>query len=235
MSSYNLQVLVEENELQMEIWDYPYRPGFMFQQYRALDESKTFAYEALAILKNADGSPLPNAVFFDQLRNMDEAWHIEVDRFLVPLAIIAAAEKKRLPVAVNVHLATACDAKFIKLVTEVIKQSGLKQSDVLFEIVEPHVPTRDQVRCLEKISARLVGPEGFTLIIDDHDFETGEERLQNLAPVCDMVKIDMKDTKPGIDLIKSQYPHLSVVVERVTFNDRDNVFALYPSVFVQGI
>ncbi len=219
----------------MEIWDHPHRPGFMFQQYRDVDENKITAYEALAILKNADGTPLANNIYFDRLRDMPADWQVRADKFLVPLAIKAAAEKKRLPVAVNVHLASLCDSEFLTLVEDVISSTDLKKSDVMFEIVEPHVPTRDQARCLEKVSARLIGDEGYVLIIDDHDFENGEDRLAGLALVCDMVKIDMKDTKPGVELIRDRYPHLSIVVERVTFNDRKNVFASYPGVLTQGI
>ena len=220
---------------QMEIWNNPNPPGFMFQQYRAVDEKTVTAYEALAILKNPDGSLLPNSHYFDQLRNMDSQWQVAVDKYLVPLAIRTAAEKKRIPVAVNVHVAALCDDDFLKLVHDMMGEAGLKNSDVLFEIVEPHVPTREQMRCLEKISARLIGVEGFVLIIDDHDFETGHDRLENLAPVCDMVKIDMKDARPGVEILRGQHPHLSIVVERVTFNDREKIFASYPGVFTQGI
>lgn len=219
----------------MEIWNNPNPPGFMFQQYRTVDENQVTAYEALAMLRNPDGSPLPNGLYFDQLRNMDSEWQIAVDRYLVPLAIKAAADKKRLPVAVNVHVATLCDDKFLNLVHAMIETACLKNSDVMFEIVEPHVPTRDQVRCLEKLSARLLGERGFVLIIDDHDFETGDERLEMLAPVCDVVKIDKKDAKPGVKILQDKYSHLSIVVERVTFNDRQNVFADHPGVMVQGI
>ncbi len=219
----------------MEIWEHAHLPGFMFQQYRDIDENKITAYEALAILKNADGSSLANSIYFDRLRDMNAELQVKADKFLVPLAIKAAAEKKRLPVAVNVHLATLCDNEFLSMIDDVISSAELKKSDILFEIVEPHIPVREQVRCLEKISSRLIGDDGYVLIIDDHDFETGEERLKCLASVCDMVKIDMKDAKPGIEIIRNSYPHLSIVVERVTFNERQNVFASYPGVLTQGI
>lgn len=225
----------KETKAQMEIWNNPNPPSFMFQQYRTVDENQVTAYEALAILKNADGSSLANNLYFDQLRNMDSEWQISVDRYLVPLAIKAAADKKRLPVAINVHVATLCDDKFLSVMYAAINAAELKKSDVMFEIVEPHVPTRDQVRCLEKLSARMVGDQGFVLIIDDHDFETGDDRLERLAPVCDMVKIDKKDAKPGVKILQDKYAHLSIVVERVTFNDRQNVFADHPGVLVQGI
>lgn len=219
----------------MEIWDHPHRPGFMFQQYRDVDENKVTAYEALAVLKNADGSALANNIYFDRLRDMPSEWQVKADKFLVPLAIAAAVEKKRLPVAVNVHLSSLCEPEFLALVDDLIDTKALKKGDVMFEIVEPHVPTREQVRCLEKISSRLIGDKGYVLIIDDHDFEIGEDRLEGLAPVCDMVKIDMKDAKPGVEILKSRFSHLSIVVERVTFNDRENIFANYPGVLTQGI
>lgn len=224
-----------ESSVQMEIWKNPNPPSFMFQQYRMVDESQVTAYEALAILRNADGSALANNLYFDQLRNMDSEWQVAVDKYLVPLAIKAAAQKKRLPVAVNVHVATLCNAQFLQMVKDTIAEGGLRNSDVLFEIVEPHVPTREQIKSIEKISSLTTGEKGFVLIIDDHDFETGRDRLEKLAPLCEMVKIDMKDAKPGVEILRGEYSHLSIVLERVTFNDRAAVFSQYPGVLVQGI
>lgn len=223
-----------ENEIKMEIWDNPHPPAFKFQQYRAADETKILPYEALAILKNADGSQLANAAYFDQLRDMTPEWQIAVDRFLVPLAIQCAAEKKRLPVAVNVHLASLFDEIFMKAIDLVIDKSGLQKNQVMFEIVEPHVPNEEQIAKLTDISSRTT-ENGFALIIDDHDFDSGHERLRLLAPFCDMVKIDLVQAAEGFQLLRTNYPHLSIVLERVTFNDREDVFAKYPGVFAQGI
>jgi len=235
MSPRYSQALRKEDDLQMEIWDSPHPPGFMFQQYRSFDDKKASPYEALAILKNADGSSLANNLFFDELRGMDPEWQLAVDRFLVPLAIKAAADKKRLPVAVNVHVSSLINEEFLKLVRQTMAACGLNQTDVLFEIVEPHIPSAEQVEKLAAISIRTNPENGFSLIIDDHDFETGEDRLRLLAPFCDMVKIDMSQAAEGFTLLQNSYPHLGIVLERVTFNDRDLIFALYPGVLVQGI
>lgn len=226
--------LRKEKELTMELWDNPHLPAFKFQQYRAADETKILPYEALAILKHPDGSALTNDIFFDQLRAMTPDLQIAVDRFLVPLAIKCAAEKKRLPVAVNVHLASLFDAKFMKSIDIVIEQSGLHKHQVLFEIVEPHVPNAEQVEALKALSSRTTA-DGYSLIIDDHDFEHGHDRLRLLAPLCEIVKINLAQAAEGHALLRKAYPHLKIVLERVTFNERDDVFTRYPDVYVQGI
>ena len=225
----------QEIDASMEIWNNPHKPGFMFQQYRSIDEAKVSPYEVLAILKNADGSPLANSIYFDELRQMSSEWQIEADRYLVPLAIQAAVEKKRLPVAVNIHLATLFDDGFLDVMRLLIQKMGIEQKNVLFEIVEPHVPTDEQIKKLKDISARTNPESGFVLIIDDHNFETGHDRITLLAPFCDMVKIDMDQAPDGFQFLRKNYPHLSIVLERVTFNDREKVFTLYPGVAVQGI
>ncbi len=226
--------LFKGDRLRMEIWENPHKPGFKFQQYRS-DTGKTCPYEALAVLKNFDGTPLANDLYFDTLRNMDPAWQLEVDRYLVPLAILEAAGKKRLPVAVNVHLTSLIEDKFMSLIDAVMQECGLTHKDVMFEIVEPHVPTPDQAAALRKISSLHNKQDGFVLIIDDHSFKDGHERLQRLAPLCEMVKIDMEQASDGVAYLRQHYPHLEIVLERVTFNDREQVFAMYPGVSVQGI
>lgn len=223
------------NALPMHIIDNPHAPGFMFQQYRSVDENSVAAYEALAKLKNKDGTPLANVDFFDELRGASEEWQITVDRFLVPLAIQAAAEKNKLPVAINVHICSLIDDIFQQIVQEAMSKAGVDKKDIWFEIVEPHVPTDAQIIKLKNLSKRTNPDSGFALIIDDHDFEKGEDRLRRLAPFCDIVKFDMDKAEIGYEFFKTHYPHLKIVIERVTFNDRDTAFAKYPGVLVQGI
>lgn len=234
MLQEKFQSSTTEKIIQMEIWENPYPPSFKFQQYRCFDESERLPYEALAILKNPDGTPLENALYFDKVRTMDGDWQIAVDKFLVPMAIKAAAEKKRLPVAVNLHLVTLFEPGFLQEIERVITGAGLKKRDVMLEIVEPHIPTPEQAEALKEISSRTK-EDGFTLIIDDHDFLTGEERLRLLAPYCEMVKIEMGHAPDCFDSLRRDYPHLKIVLERVTFNDRESVFETYPGVLVQGI
>lgn len=218
----------------MEIWDNPHLPSFKFQQYRCMDAEERLPYEALAILKNPDGTPLENALYFDKVRTMNGDWQIAVDKFLVPLAIKAAAEKKRLPVAVNLHLVTLFEPGFLQEIERVITEAGITKKDVMLEIVEPHVPTPEQAESLKDISSRT-NEKGFTLIIDDHDFQTGQDRLRLLAPYCEMVKIEMCHAPDCFEILRREYPHLKIVLERVTFNDREKVFETYPGVLVQGI
>lgn len=217
------------------IWDNPILPSFKFQKYRAVQEDKSLPYEILAILKNADGTPLANDKYFDSLRIMDEKSQARVDRFLTPLAIRAAFGKKRFPVAINIHLATLCDDGFQAEVMALLADLKIPHQNIMFEIVEPHVPTDIQIEALNKISARINRDTGFKLIIDDHDFDSGHDRLSLLAPYCEMVKIDLPQAEAGVPYLKTHYPHLQIVLERVTFNDREDVFARYPGVVVQGI
>ena len=234
MLQQKFQLSTTEQKIQMEIWENPQPPSFKFQQYRSVDEEKQLPYEALAILKNPDGTALENALYFDKVRTMNGDWQIAVDKFLVPLAIKAAAEKKRLPVAVNLHLVTLFEPGFLQEIERVIKEEGIAKKDVMLEIVEPHIPTPEQAEALKDISSRTA-QNGFTLIIDDHDFQTGDERLRLLAPYCEMVKIEMCHAPDCFDTLRRDYPHLKIVLERVTFNDREKIFEAYPGALVQGI
>jgi EAL domain-containing protein (putative c-di-GMP-specific phosphodiesterase class I) len=218
----------------LRVWEWGGLAGFYFQAYHRGVTQDPPVQEALAILIGPEGKKIPNGDFFDRLREMPDEWQIAVDRYLIPQAISAALDEGRLPVAVNLHLSTLTDPAFPEFVAAIFGNLGLTRDDVFFEVVEPHVPDTAQLTALKAISSRLDPEHGLTLIVDDHDFATGEERLRRLAPFCEMVKIDHEAARAHLPGLRKRHPDLSIIIERVDSAMRAAVLAEFQGVAVQG-
>ncbi len=218
---------------EIDIWNRPFAPGFTFQKYNSLENAAP-PHEALAVLKTADGLSLSNKDYFDAIRAGDAKTQIRVDRFLIPLAVESAVRSGILPVAVNVHLATLLGDGFADFAEDLLDTYNLDRRAILYEIVEPHVPSAKQAAQLERLSSRANPEKGFVLIIDDYNFQDGTERLHALAPFAEIVKIDLDHASVGIGPMLKAYPHLSVVLENVAADDHHSVLRQYPGVAVQG-
>ena len=212
-----------------------YAPRFHFQKYHS-NEAGVYPFEALAILKDAEGAIISNDYFFDRLRMMPEELQVRIDRTLVPLAIRQAVAVKKLPVAVNVHLATLVDLDFQDEMDDLLDALDLPRDQVMFEIVEPHAPTPAQCVRLKRFSSRTNAERGYTLILDDHNFDTGGERLALLSPYIDMLKTNLEYmTHARMDFLRATHPHLTIVLERVSAADREAVYERFKGVAVQGL